>query len=142
MILESGADVPWLPPLVRTAARRHRMYAAAPLPQIQVTQEMQHLKEQVGQIDQLLRSQHPQQTLNSLNAQRIQLMAKLQSIARQQQGAQMMQYPQGTPQQSIFPGHAVDASPFAEGAQAADGGYEGGATSGAGEAPRGAGSGA
>ena len=101
MILESGADVPWLPPLVRTAARRHRMYAAAPLPQIQVTQEMQHLKEQVGQIDQLLRSQHPQQTLNSLNAQRIQLMAKLQSIARQQQGAQMMQYPQGTPQQSI-----------------------------------------
>ena len=77
------------------------MYAAAPLPQIQVTQEMQHLKEQVGQIDQLLRSQHPQPTLNSLNAQRIQLMAKLQSIARQQQGAQMMQYPQGTPQQSI-----------------------------------------
>ena len=75
------------------------MYAQ--LPQIQVTQEMQHLKEQVGQIDQLLRTQHPQPTLNQLNAKRVQLMAQLQSIARQQQGAQMMQYPPGTPQQSI-----------------------------------------
>ena len=75
------------------------MYAQ--LPQIQVTQEMQHLKEQVGQIDQLLRTQHPQPTLNQLNAKRVQLMAQLQSMARQQQGAQMMQYPPGTPQQSI-----------------------------------------
>ena len=79
--------------------------AAAPmyaqLPQIQVTQEMQHLKEQVGQIDQLLRSQHQPPMINQLNAKRVQLMAQLQSIARQQQGAQMMQYPPGTPQQSI-----------------------------------------
>ena len=75
------------------------MYAQ--LPQIQVTQEMQHLKEQVGQIDQLLRSQHQPPMINQLNAKRVQLMAQLQSIARQQQGAQMMQYPPGTPQQSI-----------------------------------------
>ena len=96
--------VPWLPPAC-VPARLRRARAAAPmyaqLPQIQVTQEMQHLKEQVGQIDQLLRTQHPQQTLNQLNAKRVQLMAQLQSIARQQQGAQMMQYPPGTPQQSI-----------------------------------------
>ena len=75
------------------------MYAQ--LPQIQVTQEMQHLKEQVGQIDQLLRSQHQPPMINQLNAKRVQLMAQLQSMARQQQGAQMMQYPPGTPQQSI-----------------------------------------
>lgn len=96
--------VPWLPPAC-VPARLRRARAAAPmyaqLPQIQVTQEMQHLKEQVGQIDQLLRTQHPQPTLNQLNAKRVQLMAQLQSMARQQQGAQMMQYPPGTPQQSI-----------------------------------------
>ena len=92
-----------VPPCVRVPpprpAQPRPMYAQ--LPQIQVTQEMQHLKEQVGQIDQLLRTQHPQPTLNQLNAKRVQLMAQLQSIARQQQGAQMMQYPPGTPQQSI-----------------------------------------
>ena len=59
-----------VPPCVRVPPPRLR--AAAPmyaqLPQIQVTQEMQHLKEQVGQIDQLLRTQHPQPTLNQLNA--------------------------------------------------------------------------
>ena len=97
--------VPWLRPAWRVPPRLRRAVAAAPmyaqLPQIQVTQEMQHLKEQVGQIDQLLRTQHPQPTLNQLNAKRVQLMAQLQSIARQQQGAQMMQYPPGTPQQSI-----------------------------------------
>ena len=75
------------------------MYAQAPQ-QVQVTQEMQHLREQVSNIDQMLRSVHPQPTLNSLNAQRITLMAKLQTMVRQQQ-PQIMQYAQGTPQQSI-----------------------------------------
>ena len=80
---------------------RVAMYAQAPQ-QVQVTQEMQHLREQVSNIDQMLRSVHPQPTLNSLNAQRITLMAKLQTMVRQQQqSAQIMQYPHGTPQQSI-----------------------------------------
>ena len=78
---------------------RVAMYAQAPQ-QVQVTQEMQHLREQVSNIDQMLRSVHPQPTLNSLNAQRITLMAKLQTMVRQQQ-PQIMQYAQGTPQQSI-----------------------------------------
>ena len=96
-----------VPPCVRVHCACRRRDCAQPrpmyaqLPQIQVTQEMQHLKEQVGQIDQLLRTQHPQPTLKQLNAIRVQLMAQLQSMARQQQGAQMMQYPPGTPQQSI-----------------------------------------
>ena len=77
------------------------MYA---LPQVQVqpTQEMQHLREQVSNIDQMLRSQHGQPMINNLNNQRIGLMAKLQTMVRQQQqSAQIMQYPHGTPQQSI-----------------------------------------
>lgn len=71
------------------------------LPGVQTTQEMQHLREQVSNIDQILRIQQPQPQLNQLNSQRITLMAKLQTLVRQQQGAQIMQYPQGTPQQSI-----------------------------------------
>ena len=74
------------------------MYA---LPQVQPTQEMQHLREQVSNIDQMLRNQHPQPMLTNLNNQRIGLMAKLQTMVRQQQSAQIMQYPHGTPQQSI-----------------------------------------
>ena len=45
-------------PLPALCVRRRDSAAPmyAQLPQIQVTQEMQHLKEQVGQIDQVLRS--------------------------------------------------------------------------------------
>ena len=47
---------------------------------MEATQEMQHLRKQVTIIDQLLRLQQPQQTLNSLNARRMQLMAKLHRV--------------------------------------------------------------
>ena len=47
---------------------------------MEATQEMQHLRKQVTIIDQLLRLQQPQQTLNSLNFRRMQLMAKLHRV--------------------------------------------------------------
>jgi hypothetical protein len=88
----------WVASPLTHAPHRRTMYT---LPGVQTTQEMQHLREQVSNIDQILRIQQPQPQLNQLNSQRITLMAKLQTLVRQQQGAQIMQYPQGTPQQSI-----------------------------------------
>ena len=68
------------------------------------------IRGQISNVDLMLRQQQPQNAINSLNATRATLMAKLQQLARQP-GAQILQYPQGTPQQSLQVSQAMQWMP-------------------------------
>ena len=67
---------------------------------MQVSQEQQ-LRDQIGHIDLMLRQQQTPQTITTLNHTRAALMSKLQQLVRPNPGPQILQYPQGTPQQSL-----------------------------------------